>query len=165
MSENMRPPAGRRLPLRRRALVWLAWWVLMMSLWVMIDDSIQFDELLAGSGAAALAALAAEFVTYQTAVRVRVRPGRRLAGEVVRLPATVARDTLTVFGALARTLATGRPPDGGFAELPVDVPPGEAGRVLLTGIRSLAPNTFVVGIDDERGVMVVHRLVSPRGDR
>jgi multisubunit Na+/H+ antiporter MnhE subunit len=182
MAENMRPPPARQLSVRRRVAVWLAWWTLMMSLWVMIDDSLQFDELLAGAGAAAIAAVAAEFAAYQASVRYRVRPGWRLAAETLRLPAEVARDTLTVFGALARMLVTGRAPEGGYAELPADGPadvkgasagengeagglPGEAGRVLLTGVRSFAPNTFVLGIDDERGVLVVHRLVTPRAGR
>jgi multisubunit Na+/H+ antiporter MnhE subunit len=172
MAENMRPLPARRLSVRRRAAAWLAWWTLMMSLWVMIDDSLQFDELLAGAGAAAIAAVAAEFAAYQASVRYRVRPEWQLAAEILRLPAEVARDTLTVFGALARTLVTGRAPEGGYAELPAGgppgekgAPPGEAGRVLLTGVRSFAPNTFVLGIDDERGVLVVHRLVAPGGGR
>lgn len=160
---GMRPSVGRRPPVRRRVLVWLAWWVLMMSLWVMVGDSIQFDELLAGAGAAALAALAAEFAAYQATVRFRMRPGRLLAQEMLLLPARVVRDTFTVLGALVRTLATGSPPDGGFAELRADMPSGEAGSVLLTGIRSITPNTFVLGADRERGVLVVHYLVSPGG--
>jgi multisubunit Na+/H+ antiporter MnhE subunit len=183
MAENMRPPPARRLSVRRRATVWLVWWTLMMSLWVMIDDSLQFDELLAGAGAAAIAAVAAEFAAHQACARYRVRPGWLLSAEILRLPAEVVRDTLTVFGALARMLVTGRAPEGGYAELPAggptgekgglpgekgaptrdnDAPLGEAGRVLLTGVRSFAPNTFVLGIDDERGVLVVHRLV-PEG--
>jgi hypothetical protein len=32
-------------------------------------------------------------------------------------------------------------------------------RVLLIGGTSIAPNTFALGIDSERDVMVVHRLV------
>ncbi|HEX6450897.1 MAG TPA: Na+/H+ antiporter subunit E [Trebonia sp.] len=168
MAENMRPPPARRLSARRRAAVWLAWWMLMMSLWVMIDDSLQFDELLAGAGAAAIAAVAAEFAAYQASVRYRVRPGWRLAAEILRLPGEVVHDTLTVFGALARMLVTGRAPEGGYAELPAGGPvgeKGEAGRVLLTGVRSFAPNTFVLGIDDERHVLVVHRLVTPGAGR
>jgi multisubunit Na+/H+ antiporter MnhE subunit len=179
MAENMRPPPARRLSVRHRAAVWLAWWTLMMSLWVMIDDSLQFDELLAGAGAAAIAAVAAEFAAYQASVWYRVRPEWRLAAEMLRLPAEVARDTLTVFGALVRMLVTGRAPEGGYAELPAGgppgekgapardkgAPPGEAGRVLLTGVRSFAPNTFVLGIDDERRVLVVHRLVAPGAGR
>ena len=52
---------------------WLAWWVLMMSLWVAVDDSPRPDELLAGAAAAALAALAAEVVSHQAGTRYRVR--------------------------------------------------------------------------------------------
>jgi multisubunit Na+/H+ antiporter MnhE subunit len=139
----------------------------MMALWVMIDDSLQFDELLAGAGAAAIAAGGAVIITAQAGVR----PGRprraawRLAAELLALPGLVVRDTATVFGALARTLATGRQPDSGFAEVPVrygdDTPAGETWRVLLTGVRSFAPNTFVVGLDGDRSVMAVHHLVRP----
>jgi multisubunit Na+/H+ antiporter MnhE subunit len=160
MAENMRPAPENRLPVRRRATTWLVWWILMMALWVMLDDSIQFDELLAGAGAAAIAASAAELAAYQASVRYRPRLGWRMAAEIVRLPAEVARDTLIVFGALARMLVTGRAPEGGYAEVPAGGPDGEAGGVLLTGIRSLAPNTFVVGVDAERDVLLVHRLVS-----
>ena len=39
----------------------------MMSFWVMLDDSINTDELLVGAGTAALAAFFAELVTYQAA--------------------------------------------------------------------------------------------------
>jgi multisubunit Na+/H+ antiporter MnhE subunit len=157
---------------------WLAWWVLMMALWVMVDDSLQFDELLAGAGAAAIAALAAEVITSQAGIgasqRRNSQPGNRpsrpraawsVAAQALHLPGEVARDTVTVFGALARTLATGRQPDSGYAEIPVrygdDTQAGETRRVLLTGARSLAPNTFVLGLDRERDVMVVHHLVRP----
>ena len=63
----------RDLPAARRVRSWLVWWVLMMSFWVMLDDSVSTDELLAGAGAAALAALLAEVVTYQAATRFRMR--------------------------------------------------------------------------------------------
>jgi hypothetical protein len=38
----------------RRMVTWLTWWVLMMSLWVAVDDSVRSDELLAGLGLADL---------------------------------------------------------------------------------------------------------------
>jgi multisubunit Na+/H+ antiporter MnhE subunit len=158
MAEDSRRGPGRRVA------TWLAWWAAMMALWVMIDDSLRSDELLAGAGAAAIAALAAEIITDQGGVRLSARAGHDLALAALHLPGQVAQDTLVVFWALARGLATGRLPDGGFTELPVssgdDTPAGETRRVLLTGVRSLAPNTFVVGIDADRDVMVVHRLVS-----
>lgn len=135
-----------------------------MSLWVAVDDSLQFDELLAGAGAAALAALAAEIASHQAATRLAVRP--RWLVRAFRLPGEVAHDTLTVFAALARTLATGKPPQGAFRELPVrygdQTPLGVTRRVLLTGAHSLAPNKFVLGLDEERDTMVVHQLVVKR---
>jgi multisubunit Na+/H+ antiporter MnhE subunit len=144
-----------------RAATWLAWWVLLMSLWVAVDDSLQFDELLAGAGAAALAALAAEVASHQAATRFKIKAGWLI--QAVRLPGEVAHDTVTVFAALARTLVTRQPPHGGFRELPVaygdGTPLGVTRRVLLTGAQSLAPNKFVLGLDAERDTMVVHQLV------
>lgn len=52
----------RDVPVVRRVGSWFIWWALMMSFWVMLDDSVSTDELLAGAGAAALAALLAELV-------------------------------------------------------------------------------------------------------
>jgi multisubunit Na+/H+ antiporter MnhE subunit len=145
----------------RRAATWLAWWVLLMSLWVALDDSLQSDELLVGAGAAALAALAAELAAHQAGVRFAIRPAWLV--QAFRLPGQVAQDTVTVFAALARALVTRQPPTGAFRELPVrygdDTPLGVTRRVLLTGAESLAPNTFVLGLDAERDVMVVHQLV------
>jgi len=156
---------GHRAPAaRHRAAAWFSWWVLLMALWVAVDDSLRSDELLAGAGAAALAALAAEIASHQAATRLKIRAG--WLAKAFRLPGEVARDTWTVFAALARTLATRQPPRGGFRELPVRygdaTPLGVTRRVLLTGAYSLAPNTFVLGLDAERDVMVVHDLVADR---
>lgn len=145
----------------RRAGAWLVWWVLLMSFWVILDDSIAEDELLAGAAVAALAALLAELVAYQTATRFRMRA--EWVAPALSLPGQVARDTMIVFGALWKRVAHGCEPPSGFREIPVHS--GGTGdeavtrRVLLVGGRSLAPNTFVLGIDRERGVMAVHQLV------
>jgi multisubunit Na+/H+ antiporter MnhE subunit len=152
----------RDVPVARRVGSWLVWWVLMMSFWVMLDDSISTDELLAGAGAAALAALFAELVSYQAGARFRMRiqwlvPALRLPGEIVR-------DMVTVYAALWRRLARGEQPPSAFLEIPVrfgdDSPEGITRRTLLIGGTSVAPNTFALGIDRDTGVMVVHRLVA-----
>jgi len=139
----------------------------MMAFWVAIDDSLESDELLVGAGAAALAALAAEVITDQEAVRFRMRP--RWLLPALRLPGHVARDTWIVFAALARMLVRGQSPDSEFAELPVRYGDatalGQTRRMLLTGARSPAPNMFVLGLDPERDVMVVHRLVRDEGNQ
>jgi multisubunit Na+/H+ antiporter MnhE subunit len=159
-----RPPAD-ATPRPRRAAAWLTWWVLLMSLWVAADDSLESDELLVGAAVAAVAALAAEVVTNQAQVRLRIKAAWLV--RAVALPGQVIQQTVLVFAALARTLFTKAPPPSGrFRELPVsygdDTPLGVTRRVLLIGARSLAPNEFVLGIDADRDVMVTHQLVEER---
>ena len=67
-----REPAGRSRV--AWAGSWLAWWVLLLSFWIAVDDSLAVDEVLAGAGAAAIAAFVADLALYQAAVRLRVRP-------------------------------------------------------------------------------------------
>jgi multisubunit Na+/H+ antiporter MnhE subunit len=159
-----RPP--HRVPLARRARAWLAWWVVLMSFWVAVDYSIAPDELLAGAGAAALAAFLAELVTYQAAARLHLRV--RWITPVLGLPGQVTRDTGIVFAALWRRLAHGELPASGFRELPVrygdDSPAGRTRRTLLVGGKSLAPNTFVLGIDKDTDTMIIHQLVVTEGE-
>jgi hypothetical protein len=111
-----------------------------MSLWVIVDDSIAVDELLAGAGAAASAALLAGLVTHQAATRFRMRAGWLVPA--LSLPGQVARDMVIVFAALGRRLLRGEQPPSGFREIPAcsggtsneDV----TRRVLLIGGRSVA---------------------------
>lgn len=151
----------RQVPAARRVGAWVAWWVLLMSFWVIVDDSIALDELLAGAGAAALGAFLAELAAHQAGTRFR--PRIEWVAPALRLPADVARDTVIVFGALWRRLAHGQEPPSGFRELPVryggDTAEDRTRRVLLVGGRSVAPNSFALGIDAQRDAMVVHQLV------
>src|SRR5262249_24210855 len=101
MREPSGPLAGRyrrrqrEACLGRRAGAWVTWWVLLMSFWVILDDSIALDELLAGAGAAALAASLAELVSHQAATRFRMRVEWLVPA--LSLPGQVVRDTATVF--------------------------------------------------------------------
>jgi multisubunit Na+/H+ antiporter MnhE subunit len=147
---------------------WLIWWVLLMSLWIMLDDSLATGELLAGAGAAAIAALVAELACYQSATRFR--PRFEWLATALRLPGTVAGDMVTVYAALWRRLTHGEQPDSEFVTEPVrfgdESPEGVTRRVLLIGARSLAPNAFALGIDPATDTMVLHQLVSThKGDR
>ena len=159
-----RPP--QKAPFARRAGAWLTWWVLLMSFWVMLDDSIATDELLAGAGAAALAALLAELASHQAAARVRIRA--RWLARVIELPGQVAGDTVIVFGALWRRLAHGDDPPSAFRRLPVpygdDTAEGRTRRALLIGGKSIAPNSIAAGIDKDTDTMVIHQLVVNDGE-
>ena len=155
-----------RRPVIARIGAWLVWWVLLMSLWIMLDDSLATDELLAGAGAAALAALVAELVGHQAATRFQMRIEWLVPA--LRLPGQVISDLVTVSAALWRRLARGEQPDSRFVTEPVrfgdDTPADVTRRVLLIGARSLAPNAFALGIDAGTETMVLHQLVPKGGD-
>jgi multisubunit Na+/H+ antiporter MnhE subunit len=161
-----RPRPPEQAPFARRAGAWLTWWVLLMSFWVILDDSIATDELLAGAGAAVLAAFLAELVTYQAAARVRIRA--RWLAQIFELPGQLAGDTVIVFAALWRRLAHGEEPPSGFRVAPVpygdDTAEGKTRRALLVGGKSIAPNSFVLGIDKDTNSMVIHQLVVNEGE-
>jgi multisubunit Na+/H+ antiporter MnhE subunit len=165
ISAGTRQPA--EVPVVRRAGAWLVWWVLLMSFWVVLDDSIELDELLAGAGAAALGATLAELVSHQSGLRFRIRI--EWVAPALRLPAEVARDTWIVFAALWRRLARGVDPGSGFRAVPVhaagDSDEDRTRRVLLVWQRSVAPNSFALGLDPDRNVMIVHQLVQPDAER
>jgi multisubunit Na+/H+ antiporter MnhE subunit len=112
---------GEQEPWVRRAVAWLAWWVVLTSLWLLLVASVSIPELLAGTG--------------------------------------------LVLAALWRRAVLGRRVAGRFHVVPLD-PGGEdpgsaARRGLLTVGHSLAPNTVVLGIDREQGLVLVHHLVAP----
>jgi multisubunit Na+/H+ antiporter MnhE subunit len=163
--EARRAKAARRNDVARRAGAWLVWWALLMAFWIVLDYSTERNELLAGAGAAALGAFLAELVTYQAATRFRMRA--RWLVPALRLPGQVARDTVIVFAALWRRLARGEEPASGFRELPAryggDAAEDVTRRVLLIGGQSVAPNAFALGMDSDRGVMVIHQLVVTEG--
>lgn len=133
-----------------------------MSFWTWLDDSLSTDELLAGAGAAALAATFAELVSYQATTRFRMR-FEWLAG-ALRLPGQVASDMVTVYRALWRLLTRREQPASGFTTEPArfgdDTAEGVTRRTLLIGARSLAPNAFALGIDSGTDTIVLHELVA-----
>jgi multisubunit Na+/H+ antiporter MnhE subunit len=173
MAQDAGPRAGSGQPVRQREEValsrrvgsWVIWWVLLMAFWVWVDDSLGLAELLAGAGAAALGAFAAELVQYQAATRFRARI--EWVAPALRLPARLARDLYVVLGALWKRIVHGEDPDSGFRVFPLrygdESPEGVTRRVLIVAGTSFTPNTFVLGVDRDRNVVVVHDLVPLSG--
>ena len=109
------------VPGGRRVRSWLVWWVLLMAFWVIIDDSIATDELLAGVGAAALAALAGRTGTYQAA---RAVPD---AGQMAGPGAAAARSGGPRHGdRLRRAVAATGPRRAAAERVPSSYLPGSA---------------------------------------
>jgi multisubunit Na+/H+ antiporter MnhE subunit len=137
-----------------------------MAAWLLLTTTTDPLEMAAGAIAAAIAATVAELVRIQDLQAIRVRPRWLLRARV--LPRFALADTSTLFAALWRHLLFRRPVKGAFLALPFD--PGDeddpyaAGRrALITAAITITPNTYVVGIDAGRKLILVHQLVpAPR---
>jgi multisubunit Na+/H+ antiporter MnhE subunit len=143
---------------------WLARWALLMALWLLLTDTHQWQELVAGAVTAAIGATVAGLVvrpgqpkTVSKSLAVLSLGPRRLGRPLVRLVA----DTGILTLALVRALA-GRRPRGSFRVVRFTPDPprrSAAGRAMTEIWGSLTPNRYVVGIDDEDGVLMIHELV------
>jgi multisubunit Na+/H+ antiporter MnhE subunit len=147
-------------PTRSRAASWLAWWVLLAGLYLLLADSVTGLEPAACVLSATLGATATQLVARYREVILRPRAGWLLAA---------ARQLLGLFTdlvPLTRTLVTEgilrHPSASRMVELPFPIPAGEreaASRIAFTeALGSLAPNTLVVEIDRERERLLAHEL-------
>ena len=125
-------------------------WAVLFGLWQLYVGQTTTQTTIAGAIAATLAVGAALLVGRLGLYRFGLDP-RRL-GRAVALPWEIVRDFAVVTLALAR----GRPA-GAFRE--VAVPTRTAGDRALAGLlESIAPNVYVVDIDRDRHVALVHEL-------
>lgn len=148
--------------MRGRLAHWFAWWIALVLLWQLFVNTFAMPEVLAGLGAAAIAATAAEIVREQGLIHFR--PQLRWLVRARKLPLAVIVDCGVVMGALWRRVGRREPVKGAFTAFPFvsggDDAEAAARRALYVLAISLTPNTFVIGIDRENDVMLVHQLVS-----
>jgi multisubunit Na+/H+ antiporter MnhE subunit len=145
---------------RARIGWWMAWWLALLGLWLLLV-SVNTAEFVAGLGAAAAAATAAEVVRTQGLVRFD--PDPRWVLRIWRVPRSILRDCWVLTRALAQHLR-GKPVNSGFRAIPFrsggDDARASARRALVVPAISVSPNTYVIGIDEEADLMLVHQLVA-----
>jgi hypothetical protein len=168
MPERTRPALERTRPalVARRVFVWSVGWVCAAALYLLLIDITDLPELIVGAGAAVLAAAGLELAREQGGVgeSVRWRWLLRVHRPLLRVP----RDIVVVSAMAVLAVVRRRPAFGKFRAIrfgAAEDEPFETGRrALAEAGGSLAPNTFVVGIDGERQLILAHQL-RPRGGR
>jgi multisubunit Na+/H+ antiporter MnhE subunit len=125
------------------------------ALWLALVDTTHFQELVAGAVVALIGAATAVLVRSQR--RLVLRPRARWFLAAWRPFAAYPRDLALVTMGLIRRR------EGRLFTIPFDAreenPREAARRVLMKTAGSFAPNTYVVGGDEERGLLLVHQLV------
>jgi hypothetical protein len=141
--------------------VWFVTFFALETLWV---EKVDPQEAIAGALAAGLAAVACMAATRTARARYGGVPELAALRAAAALPAAIVRDTFVVFGALFARL-TGRDVRDALVAIPFDAGSANASgtrRALVVALKGLSPNSVPVGIDAERGVLLVHELVKPR---
>jgi multisubunit Na+/H+ antiporter MnhE subunit len=131
---------------------WLVWWVLLTALYVVLVDTRRIQELAAAVIVGALGAAASVIVRRREPDDV-LRPRLRTALRELRAILAWPRDLWLLTGAVVRR------PGGRVVEVPFEGDASDA--ALAVAERSLAPNTVVIDVDEERGVLIYHELVEP----
>ena len=148
----------------RGSALWVLAWLASAALWMLLTDSVRIAELVTGAGVAAVAATATELVRRQRIAEQAVRPQLwlRLPRVLVRAVPDVGRLTRAAFAQLVQR----EPVRGRLIAMPTQLgghePDVRARRAAATGLGSIAPNSIVVGVDPESGMILVHQLEPTR---
>lgn len=138
---------------------WLLTWTLLAGTWLLLVDTISVAELSAGAAAALVGTLATGLVRAHAIRPLRPRLG--LLPALARQAVAVPLDLWLLLRELVRALA-GRHPPGRMYAVPVHVRDrgarANARRAAAEALGSLAPNTIVLGVDEEKAV--VHQLAA-----
>lgn len=136
----------------RHALPWLATWVALFWLWMLLAGEWNHQEWIAAASAATVAASVGEIARARAKVHGRI-PLRWIA-KAASVPHMVLADFGVLMWALAhRSAVRGEFHSRPFAErVPV--------RAWAGWLATFSPNAYVVDIDDERAL--VHDLVEWR---
>lgn len=146
--------------LGRRAIYWLAAWGASLAIWELLVDKLAFNELWFGVVAAIFGASATEAVRGLNFARFW--PQFRWVAEGWRLPAYAVTGTAEIFTALAKQVFARKPAESLVLAARYDVGGDDshdaARRALAIGFNSAVPNSVVIGIDQERELLVFHQI-------
>jgi multisubunit Na+/H+ antiporter MnhE subunit len=154
--------------MRKRLLFWIAWYVPLVGLWLLFVVTLDPAELLLGVVAAAIGATAQEVVNAQDLVRFRLE--RHWLRGLRHLPKEILVESWLLAVVLWRQLTGRRRATGEYRYVPFPADGAEADdagtnarRALVTIALSLAPNTYVIGIEGSDRAMLIHQLLPRPG--
>jgi len=141
-------------------LFWAAHFILLLGAWFLFVGKLEWNELLAGTVGAAVAATAAQLVWAQHIAAFRDHAGWVL--QMWRLPKYMVTGSWEIFEVLFRQLFGGRRAESLLLAVPYeavgDDDASAARRALAVTYTTSTPNFVVLGIDRERGQLVFHQI-------
>jgi multisubunit Na+/H+ antiporter MnhE subunit len=135
----------------RHALSWLVAWFALFWLWMLLVGEWNHQEWIAAAAAATAAATLGEIA--RTRARVRLRVPVRWVARAWTVPIAIVVDFGIVMWALVRRR------EGTWVRRPL---PEGAPNALIALLATYSPNAYVVDVDEEAGIVVLHDLVRHR---
>ncbi len=130
------------------------------ALWLLLVDHPDVPDILTGIGCALLATVLATMVQSLRSVHARIEPG--MLRHAYRPLWLLVADTPCVARALAERGLFRRPVAGRWRAIryraTTDRSDDVARRILTEWAASVGPNRYAVGIDRDRGLLLVHEL-------
>jgi hypothetical protein len=140
---------------------WLVWVAVLWWFWMLLVGEWTPTEVIAASCAAAPIAAVAELLRAKGVGSLRV-PLRRLTA-AKGVPLMIPVDFAIITWALVRAAARGERVGGSFRVKPFAEPEGavraQAARAWTTLAACYSPNAYVIDIDPEAGIVLLHDLV------
>ena len=133
-----------------------------MALWVLFTSTVNGSEAIGGVGVSCVVATLAELTRREAAIGFR--PRLRWFLRTWRVPVQIVMDTVVVFRALAQHVSGRKRMRGSLRAVPfrhgrADDQQARARRALAIAGVSVPPNSFALGIDEDRDELLVHQLV------
>ena len=145
----------------KHVAAWLGWWLALFWLWMLLVGEWDATEWVAAAGAAAVGATLGELARARLEVAPRL-PLRALV-DVPQVLAMVAVDFGILVWALLRSLVRREVVRGSFRSHELETGGRDARGVGLRAWTEIAatysPNAYVVEIEPERGLVLLHDLV------
>lgn len=144
--------------------MWLSWWLLLFWLWLLLDGVWDATEWVAAAGAAAVGATLGELGRSRTGFGPRL-PLRALV-DVPQVLWAVVVDFGIVVWALLASVARRDVVRGAFRSHELETggpgPRGVGLRAWTEIAATYSPNAYVVEIEPDRGLVLLHDLVPRR---
>jgi multisubunit Na+/H+ antiporter MnhE subunit len=145
---------------KKNVIFWLAEWMILALLWLVLVGKLEWGEIWIGLAASALAAGTAARVNGTNFARFYPEIRWIFAGW--RIPGYVVWDAVLIYAALIGLLFSRTPIASRILALPF--PSGGSDersatrRALATILTSISPNSVVIGIDQPQKLMLVHQI-------
>jgi hypothetical protein len=147
----------------RHVVAWFAWWIALFWLWLLLAGQWNREEVVAAAIAATIAASLAELARVRTGFSARIPLG--FLADLPQALAMVVVDFGILAWALAVSVARRKAVRGElFSRELTDRSRAEGvgPRAWTTIVASYSPNAFVLDIDPETRLVLLHDLVRHR---